>query len=432
MTLPNSSPSAALQTEIADGERFARIAEWIGRPMQRWIERLTRGLRAGTLVIVFPNDHLVDVQGTCPGPHAVVIVHRWRALFRLMTHGDIGFARSYRDGDWSSPDLLAVMALALRNEAHLGTSVDGSSVMRYVDRLRHRLRANTRRGSRDNIAFHYDLGNDFYRLWLDADLNYSSGIYANGSESLEEAQAAKMARILELLEVGEASEVLEIGCGWGALALAVAQRHRAQVTGLTLSSEQLAHARGRIEAEGLQTSVDLRLQDYRDVRGTYDRIVSIEMLEAVGQEFWPDYFRVLRQRLRQGGHAVLQVITIADEQFDRYSKSADFIQRFIFPGGMLPSWRTLQSQAKDAGLTIERAVAFGKSYAATLRHWRKRFLQSQASIDALGFDASFRRLWEYYLCYCEAGFLAGRVDVGLYVVRHASMDAAISEEQGFH
>lgn len=411
MTLSNTSPSAP-----------APIGQRLVHPLQRWIERLTRRLRVGTLRIAFPNGQCIDVQGACLGPQAVVILHRWRALLRLMTNGDIGLARSYRDGDWSSPDLLAVLALALENEAHLGAGVDGSWAMRCVDRFRHLLRANTRRGSRDNIAFHYDLGNDFYKLWLDAGLSYSSGIYASGNESLEEAQAAKMARILDLLEPEEGSAVLEIGFGWGALALAIAHGHRARVTGLTLSAEQLAHARRRIDDEGMQASVELRLQDYRDVRGTYDRIVSIEMLEAVGQAFWPDYFRVLRERLRQGGHAVLQVITIADEHFDRYSQRADFIQRLIFPGGMLPSWGALQSQAKGAGLTIERAATFGKSYAATLCAWRERFLQAQAAVESIGFDASFRRLWEYYLCYCEAGFRSGRVDVGLYVVRHAARE----------
>jgi len=369
MTPSNSSTSAPLP-----------IVQWLGHPLQRWLERLTRGLRMGTLRIALPNGRRIDVQGTGPGPHAVLILHRWRALLRLMTNGDIGLARSYRDGDWSSPDLLAVMALALENEAHLGAGIDGSWAMRCADRLRHLLRANTRRGSRDNIAFHYDLGNDFYKLWLDAELNYSSGIHASGNESLEEAQAAKIARILELLELEEGSDVLEIGCGWGALALAVAHRHRARVTGLTLSAEQLAHASRRVDDEGLQESVELRLQDYRDVRGTYDRIVSVEMLEAVGQAFWPDYFRVLRERLRPGGHAVLQVITMADEHFDRYSERADFIQRFIFPGGMLPSWDALQSQAKGAGLTIERAALFGKSYAATLSHWKERFLKAQEAV----------------------------------------------------
>ncbi|MBO9514905.1 MAG: class I SAM-dependent methyltransferase [Variovorax sp.] len=412
MTPSNSSPSAP-------APRDQRLAH----PLQRWLLRLTRGLRVGTLRIALPNGQRIDVQGTGPGPHAVLILHRWRAVLRMITNGDIGLARSYRDGDWSSPDLLSVMALALENEAHLGAGAGGSRAMQCVDRIRHRLRANTRKGSRDNIAFHYDLGNDFYKLWLDAELNYSSGIYGSGSESLEEAQAAKMARILDLLKPDEGSDVLEIGCGWGALALAIAQRHRARVTGLTLSTQQLAHARQRVAGEGLQASVDLRLQDYRDVGGTYDRIVSIEMLEAVGQAFWPGYFRVLRERLRPGGHAVLQVITIADEHFDLYSRRADFIQRFIFPGGMLPSWSALQSQALGAGLAIERAAAFGQSYAATLAHWRARFLQAREAVESAGFDASFRRLWEYYLCYCEAGFRAGRVDVGLYVVRHAAKEA---------
>ncbi|VTU26527.1 SAM-dependent methyltransferase [Variovorax sp. PBL-E5] len=300
-----------------------------------------------------------------------------------------------------------------------GAALEASRPARWLGRLAHIAHANTRKGSRQNIAFHYDLGNDFYGQWLDPDLIYSSALYADGNESLEEAQVAKLDRIMALLEPADDASVLEIGCGWGALALALAGRHRAHVTGLALSTQQLAHARGRVAEQKLQAQVDLRLQDYRDVEGCCDRIISIEMLEAVGERYWPVYFETLRRRLKPGGIAVLQVITIADAQFDHYRRNPDFIQRYIFPGGMLPSPAAMAEQASRAGFTIEKCDAFGDSYARTPVEWRRRFLRAWPRIEALGFDTSFRRLWEYCLCYCEAGFRAGRVDVGLYRLRLA-------------
>jgi len=406
--------------------RPARSSGWLVRPLRWWIARLIGRLREGSLSLVLPDGQCVEACGPIAGVHASIVLNRWRALVRLMFQGDIGLARAYRDGDWSCPDLVALLQLGARNEVHWAAAADGSWPMRAVHRIGHHLRSNTRRGSRDNISFHYDLGNEFYALWLDPELVYSSALYARGDESLETAQAEKTSRILELLQLEDGASVLEIGCGWGALAMTLARSRRVQVTGLTLSTAQFEHARQRAAREGLASRIDLRLQDYRDVAGRYDRIVSIEMLEAVGEKFWPVYFDTLRQRLEDDGTAVLQVITMADAFFDRYRERADFVQRFIFPGGMLPSWPVLQAQAQRAGMTIERAVSFGESYAATLVHWRERFLDAWPAIESLGFGASFRRLWEYYLCYCEAGFRCGRVEVGLYVVRHvgASEDAA--------
>nr|WP_174255775.1 cyclopropane-fatty-acyl-phospholipid synthase family protein [Variovorax sp. PBS-H4] len=384
------------------------------RPLRHLVARLLGGLQYGTLSIELPDGERLEGRGAEAGPHASVVLHRWRPLLRLLLQGDIGLACSYRDGDWSSPDLAALLASGLCNEPSWAGSFEAALPARRLHRLRHLARRNTRRGSRENIAFHYDLGNDFYAQWLDPELVYSSGLYARGDESLEAAQAAKLDRILDLLALEADATVLEIGCGWGALAVAMAKRHRARVTGLTLSSQQLAHARQRAVEEGLSSRLDLRLQDYRDVGGQFDRIVSIEMLEAVGEGYWPLYFDTLRRRLKPGGVAVLQVITIADAHFDRYREAADFIQRFIFPGGMLPPEAALHAHARRAGMVIEKALSFGESYAATLVDWRERFLRAWPAIEKLGFDASFRRLWEYYLCYCEAGFRAGRVDVGLY------------------
>jgi len=399
------------------------------------VRRLLHRLRHGSLQIELPDGERLLARGALPGPDATLRLHRWRPLWRLLTQGDLGLATSYRDGDWSTPDLVALLRVGAANDDAWQSTLRGHGPWRAAARAWHRLRANTRRGSRHNIAFHYDLGNDFYAQWLDAGMQYSSGLYATNppvihatnppvipalsrdpAQSLEEAQAAKLSVVLDLLDVQAGHKVLEIGCGWGGLAALIAHC-RAHVTGLTLSQEQLAHAQQRAAAEGVADRVDLRLQDYRDVQGQYDRIVSIEMLEAVGEGYWPDYFRVLRERLAPGGHAVLQVITIGEEWFPTYRDGADFIQRFIFPGGMLPTRGALREQAERAGLELEECLLFGESYARTLAEWRGRFLANWPAIEALGFDANFRRLWEYYLCYCEAGFGSGRIDVGVYRVK---------------
>jgi len=391
------------------------------RTLTKTLERLLERLQCGRLDLRLPGGQLLSAAGNQPGPHAQLTLHRWRPVWRLALRGDIGWAESYRDGDWSTPDLTALLELGARNEAAWqGASAPGP-LQRLLFRLAHRRHDNTRRGSRRNISAHYDLGNNFYRQWLDADLIYSSALYRQPNATLEQAQAEKIDRILELLNLplprrGEDPRVLEIGCGWGALADAISRRG-VHVTGLTLSTEQLAHARERLAHAGRAHLADLRLQDYRDVKGQFDRIVSIEMIEAVGERFWPTYFATLHDRLAPGGVAVVQAITIDDAAFETYRREADFIQHFIFPGGMLPSPRVLQQQAEAAGLEIDHSETFGLGYARTLVEWRKRFQAAWPQIEPLGFDPAFRRLWEYYLCYCEAGFRCGRVDVGLYRFR---------------
>jgi cyclopropane-fatty-acyl-phospholipid synthase len=278
------------------------------------------------------------------------------------------------------------------------------------NRLQHRLRENTKRGSRRNIAAHYDLGNAFYQQWLDRGMNYSSAIYRDG-DTLEDAQAAKVGRIAELLDLRGNERVLEVGCGWGAVAERLLQERAAQYVGLTLSREQLAFARERLADKGERA--DVRLQDYRDVTGTFDRIASIEMFEAVGERYWPVYFDKIRALLAEGGAAVLQIITIDEKRFDTYRKTPDFIQRYIFPGGVLPTAAIIEREIRRAGLRLVHNEAFGQSYALTLREWRNRFLRSWPKIETLGFDQQFRRMWEYYLAYCEVGFRFGSIDVRL-------------------
>jgi cyclopropane-fatty-acyl-phospholipid synthase len=378
------------------------------------LNRVLSRLKAGQLVIVTPNGARMEYRGPNPGPEATIVLHRWRTVRRLLTKGGIGFAEAYMAGDWSSPDLTGLLELAARNAVDLDETIAGSRWLRPLGRLWHLRSANTRRGSRRNIALHYDLGNAFYAQWLDAGMNYSSAIFAGPRQSLEAAQNAKQDRIIDGLDLKGGERVLEIGCGWGSLAERLVRHGAGRVTGLTLSSAQLAYAQNRLDTTGMADRADLRLQDYRDVGGAFDRIVSIEMLEAVGEQYWPTYFNVLRDRLVEGGGAVVQVITIAASRFQGYRDSVDFIQRYIFPGGMLPTDEMVRGHIERAGFTLSAVETFGQSYALTLAEWRRRFLDAWPSIQPLGFDMRFKRMWEYYLAYCEAGFRDGVLNVGLY------------------
>ena len=393
------------------------ISHRIGTPFKRALLRpLCAGIQQGHLRIVLPDGTVFDHHGVRPGSSGVLFLHRWRLLYRLFLGGHVAFGEAYVDGDWSSPDLVGLLTLAADNDAGLAETVSGTLPTRLLNRLRHRLRSNTLRGSRRNIVEHYDLGNSFYALWLDPGMSYSSALYRRPEMTLEEAQAAKLERVLELLQLDGGDSVIELGCGWGGLAIRLAQGG-ARVTAITLSPAQRDYAASTIKTAGLSRQIDLRLEDYRQVSGRYDRIVSIEMLEAVGEAFWPVYFERVRSLLEPGGTAVLQVITIADERFGAYRRRPDFIQRHVFQGGMLPSSSVLRAQIARAGLALEKVETFGDSYARTLREWRARFLAARHEVAALRFSARFQRLWDYYLAYCEAGFRAGVIDVGLWQLR---------------
>ncbi|WP_127091435.1 SAM-dependent methyltransferase [Aquabacter cavernae] len=404
MSIERSSPHPASLLHRTGLPRIAATA----------LRRLLSPLPCGQVQVIFPDGTRLDHKGPLPGPTAHVQVHRWRAVRRLVTGGDIGFAEAFAAGDWSTPDLPAVLEFGAVNALHLERLVAGSAPARLWNRLRHGLRMNSKAGSRRNITFHYDLGNAFYRLWLDASMSYSSALYARPDMSLEEAQQAKITRVGELLNLRGGESVLEIGAGWGALATHLAGRG-AHVTGLTLSHEQLAHAAALPAPQ--RGSMAFRLEDYRDTGGSFDRIVSIEMLEAVGERYWPRYFQALRERLNPGGLAVLQVITIAEERFESYRRSADFIQRYIFPGGMLLTPTIIAREAEKAGLVPAASETFGQSYARTLADWRRRFLDQTEALEQMGFDRTFRRIWDYYLAYCEAGFRCGAINVGLYTLK---------------
>jgi len=376
-------------------------------------ERLLTSQPAGALLIVLPSGQRMSFGKERPYD-AVLTLKNYRVLRKSIRRGALGFAESYLDGDVDCSDLVGFFRFVLRNQAPLGDSERSLFRTSVMDRIGHFHRRNTRQGSRRNITEHYDLGNAFFETWLDDLMIYSSALYERDTETLEDAQDAKLRAVLDSLQLEPGMSVLEIGAGWGALARAAARDRGVSVRGITLSHEQLAHARARAKVEGLDGQVRFDLEDYRDTDGRYDRIVSIEMIEAVGEQNWPHYFQTLYDRLKPGGAATLQAITIGEEHFETYQREPDFIQRYIFPGGMLPTKTILAEQAEAAGFRYEPVLEFGGSYARTLEEWRARFEAAWPEIEALGFDDRFRRKWRYYLAYCEAGFSEGSIDVGLY------------------
>ena len=393
-----------------------RAASAVGPFWLNAIRHALRDLARGQLLVRLPDGREVCIRGTAPGPLAEVAIERTRALRRLVLGGDIGFAEAYLDGDWTSPDLAAVFELAACNREVLGNRLDPWPGQRLLGRLAHVMKGNSRRGSRRNIAAHYDLGNDFYTAWLDPTMSYSAGIFAAGDDDLERAQERKYRRICHELKLAPGQHVLEIGCGWGGFAEIAASEFGARVSAITLSREQRTYTEARMVAAGLADRVDVRYLDYRDLEGQYDHIVSIEMVEAVGEQFWPGYFETLFRCLRPGGRAVLQSILIDAAYFEGYRQSPDFIQRYIFPGGMLPTRELLLEHAEAAGLVPAGELSFGTDYATTLAQWDRRFLDSWDEVRKLGFDERFRRLWHYYLAYCEGGFRGGVIDVAQFTL----------------
>lgn len=379
------------------------------------VERVLSHIGRGQLTVVLPDGSQLATAGEEPGAVAELRILRWRALGRLATGGDVGFAESYVDGDWDTPDLVAFLTLCADNIDKLNKVGKASVPVRLGQRLMMLMRRNSRAGSRRNIMAHYDLGNAFFAEWLDREMVYSSAIYAEGDD-LEAAQARKFRRIADMLDLQGSPSVLEIGCGWGGLAAHLANAGASSVSGITLSPAQLAIGQEKMRARGLDGQVSLELRDYRDVQGQYDRVVSIEMFEAVGEAYWRGYFDKLRQALKSEGRAVLQVITIADDRFEHYRRHPDMIQTLVFPGGMLPSKAVFADLAREAGFALRDSLDFGLSYAKTLADWRQRFDAAWPRIAELGYSPAFRRLWSYYLAYCEAGFRTGRIDVSLYAL----------------
>ena len=379
-------------------------------------------LRSGHLVLTLPNNEVRKFGNSADQPHAEIQVLDWSVFKRVLSHGDIGFAESYIRGEWNTPDLKAVLELVIRNRTILEKAIYGSWFGSIVYRLRHWFRDNSKSGSRKNIHAHYDLGNAFYTLWLDPTMSYSSAWFSEGDkQSLMDAQRAKIKRILDSIHTKEGDQILEIGCGWGGF-MEEALRNGNQVTGLTLSTEQKAFADSRLQKISTEVSnakqFEVRLQDYRDCTEQFDGIASVEMFEAVGENHWTEYFQTVAKRLKAGGRACIQTIVIADDLFDRYRQSTDFIQQYVFPGGMLPSPAKFKAAAASAGLELEAEFAFGADYAKTLCLWRDSFNQKIEEIYRLGFDEAFIRLWNFYLMYCAAGFSEKSIDVVQYTLKH--------------
>ncbi|MEM1316906.1 MAG: cyclopropane-fatty-acyl-phospholipid synthase family protein [Pseudomonadota bacterium] len=376
------------------------------------VRNLTR-LQFGSLQITIPGGRTIQYNAPKPGPHAQATFHNWGVVPRLLTNGSLGLAESYIEGEWDSPDVTAFLEMFLINSYGGGgeTFFNRNRLMNLLSKLIHWKNRNSKAGSKRNISAHYDLGNEFYTQWLDPSMTYSSALFADGANSLEEAQRAKYAALARQTDIQPHHHVLEIGCGWGGFAHYVAGEIGAKITCLTISREQYDYAVQRMKDAGLSDKVTIKFQDYRDEAGTYDRIGSIEMFEAVGESFWPSYFQQLRDRLVPGGRAGIQVITIKDEDFEWYRNNPDFIQKYIFPGGMLPSAAIMKEMGDRYSVPQVTSRAFGRDYGETLRQWAVNFHAAWDTIKPLGFDSRFRRIWEFYLYYCEAGFRAGSIDV---------------------
>ncbi len=406
--------------ELLQADRAFRSGGFVARLMahapaaffHRRLDHIDAGLDFGTLEGHLPDGSVRILGGRGKGPVAVVHVHSWAALVRLALSGSVGWYRAWDRGEWSSPDPVPLFDLFMRNGETLGNAGRSRGPWRWANRAAHFLNRNSRSGAKRNIHAHYDLGNDFYRLWLDAGMNYSSALFADPGQSLEEAQATKLDAILDRLDLRSGSRLLEIGCGWGALAERAVERHDVLYTGITLSPAQAEVADARLAAVDLSGRGAIELCDYRDARGPYDAIASVEMVEAVGQAYWPAYLDAIARLLRPGGRAAIQYISINDALFERYAASSDFIQAYVFPGGCLISESRFRALAEARGLAWRDQRRFGRDYAETLRLWRERF-DAAVAADQLppGFDERFVRLWRYYLQYCEGGFRGGGIDV---------------------
>ena len=381
---------------------------------------MLQNMEHGQLDIELPDGRIFRVTGEKPGPSAMLQVRHPDLFARLIREGDLGFSDAYLDEWWTTPDLQAFMDLIHMGDDTVYDGFPGIGLVRAYEKLRFWLQRNHKAQARKNISYHYDLGNEFYKLWLDDTMTYSSAYFETGQESLENAQTAKYAQLVDQMGVSPGDHILEVGCGWGGFAEYAARERGLRVTGLTISQEQLNFARERIEKAGLSGKVTLKLQDYRDETGYYDGIASIEMFEAVGEKYWPVYFNTLRERLKPGRNATLQIITVGDHRWDVYKRGVDFIQKYIFPGGMLPCPSILREQVETAGLRIVRSVEFGASYDITLRSWHETFNAKWDQISEMGFDDRFRRMWNFYLTSCAAAFENATCDVTQITVSRPS------------
>jgi cyclopropane-fatty-acyl-phospholipid synthase len=390
------------------------------RRQVRFLLAILSNLHCGRLTLTLPDGSQHQFSGAMSGPVSDLTIRTESALRRLLHDGKMGFCEAFMDGEASSQSLPTLIELAVLHDKYLENALKTNIFRQAGLRLFHMLRRNNKLGSAKNIAHHYDIGNSFYEAWLDPTMTYSSAVFDSETDDLTTAQLNKYKRLAELADIQPGDRVLEIGCGWGGFAKFVSQHIGAHVTGITISQAQLAYAEASLAEAGLQNKVDLKLMDYRDLQGRFDKIVSIEMFEAVGQAYWPVYFDTISRMLKSGGRAVIQSITINHDAFQSYRDQPDFIQRYIFPGGMLPSMPMLQTPVTQAGLELVAENGYASDYARTLQEWRARFLASWPSLAGDKFDNRFRRMWELYLAYCEGGFRAGMIDVKQILLMHKS------------
>ncbi|MCV6548285.1 MAG: cyclopropane-fatty-acyl-phospholipid synthase family protein [Cohaesibacter sp.] len=420
-TPPPSQTAKSVGYQSTKPKTAGLTKSWLDKALSKLLKLCFGSLKYGHLIIHLPAGTLVELGPKTTPSHIVQIeISSYSVIKALLSAHPLALADSYIKGHWHCTDLTALFILFQKNRTLLDGLSDNGKLTGFFARLYHASRANTKKGSRRNIHDHYDLGNDFYALWLDPTMSYSSAYQLKGEQmaDLEQAQKRKYEHILNLAHVPQNANLLEIGCGWGGMAEKAAQKGH-KLHGVTLSKEQLTFAEQRLRNQHLSHLTSLSLTDYRDIegKGQYDAIVSIEMLEAVGEENWPTYFAKIRDCLKPGGRAVVQVIVIADEHYEHYKKNVDFIQRYIFPGGFLPCPNSMKEQITAQGLKLEVEEYFASDYQATLHHWRKAFLKNWTAIKPLGFDERFKRVWNYYLCYCEAGFAEKSIDVGFFVIQ---------------
>ena len=403
----------SLAVLAGDRRAFGRLPELSGTPavFRAAVRLIVKNWAIGSVTFVMPSGRELRIDGAEPGPDGRIVIKDFRFIRRALSAGDIGFAEAYMAGEFDTPDLPDLLYLFAANWDRVHHVTMGNPVAWTWNRIRHALRPNSRSGSKKNIHAHYDLGNDFYERWLDGTMTYSSARFQAPDQPLSDAQTAKYRTLAETMGLRSGQSVLEVGCGWGGFAEYAAREVGAKVTGITISEEQFAYAKERMFRQGLAEKADIRMVDYRDVQGRFDRVASIEMFEAVGERYWPTYFDMIRERLADGGRAGLQIITIQDQYFEEYRSRSDFIQKYVFPGGMLPSEERLRKVTDKAGLAWTNIERFGLDYATTLSEWHHRFDEAWTDIRRLGFDERFRKLWKFYLSYCEAGFRTQRTDV---------------------
>ena len=370
-----------------------------------------RKLRNGRIDFILPDGRTFRAEGENPGPVGICEIHDEDVFARLIREGDLGFCDAYLEGGWSTPDLQALMDAVHEDNDEVYDGFTGLALLRAYEKMRFWMQSNSKRQAKKNISYHYDLGNTFYALWLDDTMTYSSALFETGQESTEAAQRAKYAALADKIGAKPGDHLLEIGCGWGGFAEYAAKERGCRVTGLTISQEQHDYAVARMERQGLSDLVEIRLQDYRDVQGQFDGVASIEMFEAVGEKYWPTFFATVRDRLKPGASAAMQIITVQDARWKVYKRSVDFIQKYIFPGGMLPCPSVLRDQVERAGLTFAGSHEFGESYSLTLRRWHETFNDRWDEVSAQGFDDRFRRMWNFYLTSCASSFHSGNTDV---------------------